>query len=151
MDNKETEDTHPSRDKTRRKSRDGRDAVHEATECAISGCDGSMEPPSLDGNSSADDLLISAPSSLVDDCLSPEILPMVSSPSYQNGTDADHFQTTMPSSTSVQDNARIDPSLNYWNQFSTMLHYATSSTENSKTLSSSSMRKDIVLDIWTCQ
>ena len=134
----------PSQLRRRRRRKAARskeeNAVHEATECAVSVCDSSMEPPSLDGNSSADDLLFNAPSSLLDDCLSPEILPMVSSPSYPNDTDADHFQTTMTSSTSLQHNARIDPSSNNWNQFSTMLHYATSSTENSKTLSSSSMR-----------
>ena len=133
----------PSQLRRRRRRKAARskeeNVVHEATEGAVSGCDSSMEPPSLDGNSSADDLLFNAPSSLLDDCLSPEILPMVSSPSYPNDTDADHFQTTMTSSTSLQDNARIDPSLNYWNQFSTMLRYATSSTENSKTVSSSSM------------
>ena len=98
-----------------------------------------MEPPPLIGNISADDLLISAPSSLVEDCLLPEILPIVSSSSHPNASAADHFQTTMTSSASVQDNARKDPSLNYWNQFSTMLNYVASSTENSKILFSSGM------------
>ena len=54
----------PSQLRRRRRRKAARskeeNAVHEATECAVSGCDSSMEPPSLDGNSSADDLLISA-------------------------------------------------------------------------------------------
>ena len=56
-----------------------------------------MEPPPLIGNISADDLLISAQSSLVEDCLLPEILPIVSSSTHPNASAADRFQTTMTS------------------------------------------------------
>ena len=133
----------PSQLRRRRRRKAARskeeNAVHEATECAVSVCDSSMEPPSLDGNSSADDLLFNAPSSLLDDCLSPEILPVISTSPYANVTSTDQFQATTTSTTSVQESARLDPSFLYWNQFSTMLGYASSSTENSQTSSSSSM------------
>ena len=111
--------------------------VQEATEYAESRCVSSVEPHSLD----ADDLLNGSPNSIADDCLSPEILPVISSPPYPNVnvTSADHFQATTTSTTSFQESARLDPSFHYWNQFSMMLGYASSSTDNSHTSSSSSM------------